>query len=255
MTKVAIVTGATSGFGEEIAKQMIAKNYKVIGTGRRIDKLNILRKELGENFLPLKMDLVSKESINESLSNIPKDFSPIDILVNNAGLALGLEKAYEADFSDWETMIMTNIMGLSYLTRQVLPQMVDRRSGYIINMGSIAGTYPYPGGNIYGATKAFVRQFSLNLRADLAGTSVRVTNIEPGLCGGTEFSSVRFKGDDIKAKAVYKNAHSLQPTDIARTVVWLLEQPEHMNVNSIELMPTSQSFGALPVYRENESNL
>lgn len=136
---------------------------------------------------------------------------------------MGLEKAHEVNFEDWETMIMTNVMGLTYLTRQILPGMVERRSGYVINIGSIAGNYPYPGGNVYGATKAFIKQFSLNLRADLAGTHVRVTNIEPGLVGGAEFSNVRFKGDDDKANKVYEKANGLQPDDISRTVIWLLE--------------------------------
>ena len=147
-------------------------------------------------------------------------------------------------------MIQTNIIGLSYLTRQVLPQMVERNRGYIINIGSIAGTYPYPGGNVYGATKAYVRQFSLNLRADLHGTGVRVSNIEPGLCGGTEFSNIRFKGDDERASKLYENVGYIEPQDIADTALWLYQRPAHMNVNSIEIMPVAQSFGALPVHRE-----
>lgn len=249
MLKTVLVTGVTAGFGEAIARDLIAKGYKVIGTGRRIARLEILKSELGEAFFPLKMDLLSKTDVTAALASIPDAFQPIDVLVNNAGLALGLEKANDVDFEDWETMIMTNVMGLTYLTRQLLPTMAERHLGYVINIGSIAGNYPYPGGNVYGATKAFVKQFSLNLRADLAGTSVRVTNIEPGLAGGTEFSAVRFKGDTDKAAALYENANSLQSEDIARTVVWLLEQPLHMNVNRIEIMPTSQSFGALPVYK------
>lgn len=249
MLKTVLVTGVTAGFGEAIARDLIAKGYKVIGTGRRIARLETLKSELGEAFFPLKMDLLSKTDVTAALASIPDAFQPIDVLVNNAGLALGLEKANDVDFEDWETMIMTNVMGLTYLTRQLLPTMVERHLGYVINIGSIAGNYPYPGGNVYGATKAFVKQFSLNLRADLAGTSVRVTNIEPGLAGGTEFSAVRFKGDTDKAAALYENANSLQSEDIARTVLWLLEQPLHMNVNRIEIMPTSQSFGALPVYK------
>ncbi|MGV3009752.1 SDR family oxidoreductase [Streptococcus thoraltensis] len=251
MVKTALVTGATAGFGASIARSLVAKGYQVVGTGRRLERLNALKKELGDAFVPLQMDLQSKENISEALEELSEAFQRIDVLVNSAGLALGLEKANEVNFDDWETMIMTNVMGLTYLTRQILPGMVDRQSGYVINIGSIAGNYPYPGGNVYGATKAFVKQFSLNLRADLAGTHVRVTNLEPGLAGGTEFSKVRFKGDDDKARKIYEKANSLQPEDIARTVVWLLEQPEHMNVNRIEIMPTSQSFGALPVYKED----
>ncbi|WP_242258196.1 SDR family oxidoreductase [Streptococcus thoraltensis] len=251
MVKTALVTGVTAGFGASIARSLVAKGYQVVGTGRRLERLNALKKELGDAFVPLQMDLQSKENISEALEELSEAFQRIDVLVNNAGLALGLEKANEVNFDDWETMIMTNVMGLTYLTRQILPGMVERQSGYVINIGSIAGNYPYPGGNVYGATKAFVKQFSLNLRADLAGTHVRVTNLEPGLAGGTEFSKVRFKGDDDKARKIYEKANSLQPEDIARTVVWLLEQPEHMNVNRIEIMPTSQSFGALPVYKED----
>lgn len=253
MLKTVLVTGVTAGFGKAIARDLVAKGYRVIGTGRRTSRLKTLKSELGEAFFPLKMDLLSKQDMTAALASIPDTFQPIDVLVNNAGLALGLEKANDVDFEDWETMIMTNVMGLTYLTRELLPTMVERQLGYVINIGSIAGSYPYPGGNVYGATKAFVKQFSLNLRADLAGTSVRVTNIEPGLAGGTEFSNVRFKGDDDKAAALYDNANSLQPDDIARTVAWLLEQPPHMNVNRIEIMPTSQSFGTLPVYRYPES--
>ncbi|WP_438835254.1 SDR family oxidoreductase [Streptococcus pluranimalium] len=250
MVKTALVTGATAGFGTSIARELVAKGYQVIGTGRRLERLDALKKELGNSFCLLQMDLLSKEAITAALNSIPEPFKTIDILINNAGLALGLEKANEANFEDWETMIMTNIMGLTNLTHQILPDMVKRQSGYVINIGSIAGNYPYPGGNVYGATKAFVKQFSLNLRADLAGTHVRVTNIEPGLAGGTEFSNVRFKGDNEKASQLYEKANSLQPEDIARTVLWLVEQPEHMNVNRIEIMPTSQSFGALPVFKE-----
>lgn len=251
MVKTVLITGATSGFGASMARDLVAKGYQVIGTGRRLERLDALKKELGDPFFPLQMDLVSKEAISLALSRLSERFRTVDILINNAGLALGLEKAHEVNFEDWETMIMTNVMGLTYLTRQLLPDMVERQSGYVINIGSIAGTYPYPGGNVYGATKAFVKQFSLNLRADLAGTPIRVTNVEPGLVGGTEFSTVRFKGDNDKVDKIYEKANSLQPEDISRTVVWLLEQPEHMNVNQIEIMPTSQSFGALPVYKED----
>ena len=169
--------------------------------------------------------------------------------MNNAGLALGLESADKANLDDWMQMIDTNIKGLVTITRLVLPQMVERNSGHIINLGSIAGTYPYPGGNIYGGTKAFIKQFSLNLRADLAGTQVRVTNVEPGLCGGTEFSNVRFKGDDARAQKLYENVEYVSPQDIANIVLWLNQQPEHVNINRIEVMPTAQTFAPLNVAR------
>jgi 3-hydroxy acid dehydrogenase/malonic semialdehyde reductase len=170
-------------------------------------------------------------------------------LVNNAGLALGLEGAPEADLENWERMIETNCSGLVYVTRALLPGMVQRRRGHVVNMGSIAGTYPYPGGNVYGATKAFVHQFSLGLRADLHGTGIRVTCIEPGLIGGTEFSEVRFAGDAERAAGVYAGTQPLTPEDIAAAVDWAVSQPEHVNVNVIELMPVVQSFAALPVDR------
>lgn len=245
-----LITGASAGFGAAMCRVFATAGYDVVGAARRLDKLQALADELGNRFYPLEMDVSNTESIRNALESLPEEFSEIDCLINNAGLALGLDKASEADFADWETMIHTNIIGLTFLTRQVLPQMVARNQGYIMNLGSIAGTYPYPGGNVYGATKAYVRQFSLNLRADLAGTNVRVSNIEPGLCGGTEFSNVRFKGDDERAAKLYENVQFIRPEDIAETALWLYRRPAHMNVNSIEIMPVAQTFGALPVSRE-----
>ncbi|AZI13987.1 SDR family oxidoreductase [Avibacterium paragallinarum] len=245
-----LITGASAGFGKAMCEVFINAGYKVIGAARRLEKLTALQNELGENFYPLQMDMNNLTQISTALSQLPEDFQEIDLLVNNAGLALGLEPAHQANFEDWLTMINTNIVGLTYLTRQILPQMVARKLGHIINLGSIAGTYPYPGGNVYGATKAFVEQFSLNLRADLAGTNVRVTNVEPGLCGGTEFSNVRFKGDDEKAASVYANVQPIQPIDIANTILWIYQQPPHVNINRIEIMPVAQSFSALNVVRD-----
>lgn len=245
-----LITGASAGFGKAACITFVKAGYKVIGAARRLEKLTELKQQLGENFYPLQMDVSQTAEIDSALASLPADWAEIELLVNNAGLALGLEPAYKVNFDDWLTMINTNIIGLTYLTRQILPQMVERNKGHIINLGSIAGTYPYPGGNVYGATKAFVKQFSLNLRADLAGTAVRVSNIEPGLCGGTEFSNVRFKGDDEKAANVYKNTLSIQPEDIANTILWIYQQPAHVNINRIEIMPISQSSGALNVVRE-----
>ena len=247
-----LITGASAGFGKLACKLFVQNGYRVIGAARRMDKLSALKDELGDNFLPLQMDMTDKNSINNALSEIPDDWQKIELLVNNAGLALGLEPAYKCDFADWEQMIATNVLGLSYLTRQILPKMVERKKGHIINIGSIAGTYPYPGGNVYGATKAFVKQFSRNLRADLAGTRVRVSNIEPGLCGDTEFSNVRFKWDNEKAAQVYENVEFVKPDDIAEIILWIFRQPEYVNINSIEVMPVAQSFAALPIYREKE---
>ena len=225
MSETILVTGASAGFGQAICRRLVADGYRVIGSARRIDKLQALQEELGEAFYPLQMDVT--------------DLSQVD-LVNNAGLALGLAPAYEAEIADWLTMIQTNIVGLTYLTRKILPQMVERNDGYIINLGSTAGTVPYPGANVYGASKAFVKQFSLNLRADLAGKKIRVSNIEPGLC----------EGDEKRVEALYRDAHAIQPEDIANTVAWLIQQPKHVNVNRIEIMPVSQTFGPQPVYRD-----
>lgn len=244
---VVLVTGASAGFGEAICRKLIADGYKVIGSARREDKLHKLAKELGDNFLPLQLDVTQHDSVETALLQIPEHFKPIDVLINNAGLALGMETADEANYHDWETMIHTNVIGLVHLTRVILPTMVERNSGYIINLGSTAGNYAYKGGNVYGATKAFVKQFSLNLRTDLLGKRIRVTNIEPGLCGGTEFSNVRFRGDDEKADSIYQQVDYITADDIANTVSWLVNSPAHFNVNSIEIMPVAQVPGGLAV--------
>ncbi len=248
-----LVTGVSAGFGEAIAKLLVHKGHKVIGTARREEKLQALQEELGDKFYPLAFDVSNQEQTKNSIDSLPDELKNIDVLVNNAGLALGVDKAYEADFAKWQQMINTNVVGLCHLTHLILPNMVKRKSGLIINMGSIAGTYAYPGGNVYGATKAFVKQFSLNLRSDLAGTNVRVTNIEPGLCGGTEFSEVRFAGDEQKVKALYDNVEYVTADDIAQMVEWIATQPPHLNINSIEVMPTAQSCAALNVERNTNS--
>jgi 3-hydroxy acid dehydrogenase / malonic semialdehyde reductase len=197
------------------------------------------------------LDVRDRAAIEQLVASLPPAFAEIDVLVNNAGLALGLEPAQEASLDQWEQMIETNCTGLVSMTRAILPGMVERRRGHVVNMGSIAATYPYPGGNVYGGTKAFVRQFSLGLRADLHGTRVRVTCIEPGLVGGSEFSEVRFGGDTERAAAVYAGTEALAPDDIAAAVEWVTFQPEHVNVNVLELMPVGQSFGPLPVDRSD----
>lgn len=245
-----LVTGASAGFGAAICRHFVRNGVRVTGAARRRDKLDALAAELGADFFPLPMDMADTADIARALQTLPEERRNPELLVNNAGLALGLEPAYQADFADWQTMIQTNVIGLAYLTRQILPAMAAAKRGYIINIGSIAGTYPYPGGNVYGATKAFVRQFSLNLRADLAGTGVRVSNIEPGLCGGTEFSQVRFRGDEERAAAVYENADYIRPEDIAEMVWWLYSLPARVNVNALEVMPTAQSFAPLNVWRQ-----
>ncbi len=245
---IALVTGATSGFGEASARQLHGLGWEVIGTGRRTERLEALASELGEGFVPLAFDVSQKGACEAALERLPERLQVIDLLVNNAGLALGLEPAHECEMSNWERMIDTNIRGLITLTRLISPGMVARQRGTIINLSSIAAIYPYPGANVYGATKAFVTQFSLNLRADLHGSGVRVTSIEPGLCE-TEFSLVRFGGDAERAKAAYANTDYLTAQDVAEAICWVAEQPRHVNINRLELMPVSQSFGAFPIHR------
>lgn len=247
--KTILITGATAGFGAAFARRFIKDGHRVIATGRRAERLEALQQELGENLHPLPLDVTDKDAVATLLSSLPSAWQRIDVLVNNAGLALGLSPAWEADLQDWDTMIATNITGLVHVTRAILPQMVARNDGVILNLGSVAGEYPYPGGHIYGGTKAFVRQFSLNLRADLVGRNIRVTDIEPGMVDGSEFSTIRFGGDEAKARAVYQGTTSLNPDDIAETAAWLVSLPAHMNINRIEMMPTCQASGPFAVKR------
>ncbi len=244
-----LVTGASTGFGAAIARRFAANGDRVVLAARRTDRLTTLAAEIGPTALPLELDVRDNTQVEQALNTLPKTFADIDILVNNAGLARGLDPAQRASTDDWDQMVDTNCKGLVYCTRAVLPGMVDRGRGHVINIGSVAASYPYPGGNIYGATKAFVRQFSLNLRSDLHGTGLRVTCVEPGLAGGTEFSEVRFHGDREAADAVYKGTEPLLPDDVAESVHWAAAQPAHVNVNTIELMPTAQSFAPLRVHR------
>jgi 3-hydroxy acid dehydrogenase / malonic semialdehyde reductase len=244
------VTGASSGFGAAIARRFAADGARVVVTARRADRLKSLAAEFGDRMLPLELDVRDRAMVESAIENLPAEFAHVDVLVNNAGLAKGLEAAHRADLDDWEQMLDTNCKGLLYCTRAVLPGMVERGTGHVINLGSTAATYPYPGGNVYGATKAFVRQFSLNLRSDLHGTGIRVTCLEPGMCGGTEFSTVRFQGDQAKADKVYAGMRPLSPADIAETVHWTASLPPHMNVNTIELMPVAQSFAPFQVHRD-----
>jgi 3-hydroxy acid dehydrogenase/malonic semialdehyde reductase len=249
MVQTVLVTGATAGFGEAIARRMIADGYRVIATGRRLDRLEALKTELGEALLPFKLDVTDTAAVAALPASLPEGWREVDILVNNAGLALGLEPAFKAELADWDTMVATNVTGMIHITRALLPAMVERNRGLVINLGSVAGDYPYPGGHVYGATKAFVLQFSLNLKSDLVGTNVRVSNIEPGLCGGTEFSQVRFYGDADKAAKVYEGTKPLTADNIAETVAWIASLPPHMNVNRIELMPTCQATGPFNIKR------
>jgi 3-hydroxy acid dehydrogenase/malonic semialdehyde reductase len=221
----------------------------VIATGRRAELLHELAGEFPGLVHPLELDVRDRDSVVSGLATLPDAFADIDVLVNNAGLAIGLEPAQEAQLDDWDTMVDTNVKGLMYVTRAVLPGMVARDRGHIVNLGSTAGEFPYPGGNVYGATKAFVHQFSLNLRADLLGKNVHVTDIAPGLCGGTEFSNVRFRGDAEKADAVYAGTTPLNADDIADAIHWVVTRPAHVNINSIQMMPVIQAPGPLAVKR------
>lgn len=247
---IVLITGASSGFGEEMARRFVREGHRVIAAARRTERLAALQQELGANLLPISMDVTEKKSINDALAGLPAAWKEIDVLINNAGLALGIEPAYQASLDEWETMIATNTKGLVTITRAILPEMVARGRGLVINIGSVAGSNAYPGGNVYGATKAFVEQFTRNLRSDLAGTGVRATNLAPGLCGGTEFSNVRFRGDDAAAAKVYEGTVPLTAVDIAETAYWIATLPPHVNINMIEMMPTCQGFGPFIIKRQ-----
>ncbi|MFY9780326.1 MAG: SDR family oxidoreductase [Candidatus Baltobacteraceae bacterium] len=246
---IVLVTGASAGFGAATVRRFARDGARVIAASRRLEKLEELQREFGESVLPLALDVRDRSAVVAAIDSLPPAFAAIDVLVNNAGLALGLDPAQQADLDDWDAMVDTNVKGLMYCTRAVLPGMIARGSGHIINLGSTAAEFPYPGGNVYGATKAFVYQFSLNLRADLLGTAVRVTDIEPGLAGGTEFSQVRFHGDAAKAASVYAGTTPLQPEDVADAIHWVATRPSHVNVNSLQIMPVAQAFGPLAVKR------
>jgi NADP-dependent 3-hydroxy acid dehydrogenase YdfG len=249
--RTALITGATSGFGEAFARRVLAAGGKVIATGRREERLAAFAGEVKtDRLLTRALDLRDGEGIKALVAGLPAAFAEVDILFNNAGLALGLNKAQEADLADWDAMIETNVLALTRMTRAVLPGMVARNRGDVLNMASVAASYPYPGGNVYGATKAFVRQFSLNLRSDLLGTKVRVTSIEPGMCE-TEFSLVRFKGDAEAAAKVYQGMKPLSADDIALTLETMVRLPSHINVNTLEVMPVQQAFGGFAVSRDN----
>jgi 3-hydroxy acid dehydrogenase/malonic semialdehyde reductase len=239
--KVVLVTGATAGIGAACARRYAREGASLVLLGRRADRLTALASELDVPVHALAVDVRDRKAVDTAVTALPAPFDAVDILVNNAGLAVGLDLTQEGDVEDWDTMIATNINGLLYMTRAILPGMVERRRGHIVNLGSVAGTYAYPRGNIYGATKAFVNFFSLQLRADLSGKGVRVTSVEPGLCE-TDFSLTRFKGDAERAASVYAGANALIPEDVAETIFWATSLPDRININSIEIMPLTQSF-------------
>ena len=246
---IVLITGATSGFGMSCAELFSRKGYKTILIGRRKERLLKLSKKLGvKKNLPIQLDVRNKKEVFQTIEELPNDFKKISILINNAGLAWGLEPAHKVDIKKWETMIDTNCKGLVYITRAVLPGLIKRNKGHIVNIGSVAGSYPYEGGNVYGGTKAFVKQFSLGLKSDLLGTKVKITNIEPGMAD-TEFSLVRFSGNKKKANDVYKKMTPLNGKDIAETILWSVNRPSHVNINRIEIMPLQQGFNFFAISR------
>ncbi|MBF0927464.1 MAG: SDR family NAD(P)-dependent oxidoreductase [Campylobacter concisus] len=245
MKKTAFVTGATSGFGEAIARRLSQEGYKIVALARREDRLKKLASELGDTHI-IVADIRDKKAVFDAVDSLPDKFKDIEVLVNNAGMALGLEKTIDAKVEDFEAMIDTNVKGLIYSTKAVLPLLYKQEKGYIFNLGSTAGSWPYPGSNVYGATKAFVKQFSLNLRNDLVGTNIRVTNIEPGLCK-TEFSEVRFKGDKAKADSIYEHTNFITAEDIATILLNCLNMPESVNINRVEVMANTQTWAGLAI--------
>jgi NADP-dependent 3-hydroxy acid dehydrogenase YdfG len=249
-TFTVLVTGATAGFGAALCRRFAGAGAKVIGTGRRKERLDALKKELGTRCHIASLDVTDKKAVDHLADNLPTDFAKVNVVIANAGLALGLEPAQKANMGDWEQMIATNINGLLYTVRAFLPGMVERDEGHVVLLGSVASDFPYPGGNVYGATKAFVKQFALNLRADLLGANVRVTNIEPGLAE-TEFSLIRFKGDAEKAKTPYQNIDAMTADEIAEQIFFCCSLPRHVNINRIQSMATMQAFSPFAFKRKS----
>lgn len=247
--KTALVTGATAGIGEACTRAFVEAGWRVIATGRRAERLEQLVEELGADRVhPCVFDVRDEAARDAALDSLPEEFAAIDCLVNNAGLALGTAPAQNADLGQWKTMIDTNVTALVSVTHKLLPMLIERK-GLIVNLASVAGNYPYAGGNVYGGTKAFVRQFSLNLRSDLSGTGVRVTSIEPGMVE-TEFTLVRTGGDQEASDKFYAGANPMTAAELAGTVLWVASLPAHMNVNSLEVMPVNQSFAGFLIARD-----
>jgi 3-hydroxy acid dehydrogenase/malonic semialdehyde reductase len=244
------ITGATSGFGAAAARRYAEAGAKVIATGRRGERLEALQAELGKDKCHIiELDVRDYDAMRDAIDAIPTPFDAINVVIANAGLALGLQPAAEIDISDWETMVDTNVKGLMYTVRALLPGLIARGGGHIVTLGSVAGDFPYPGGSVYGATKAFAKQLALNVRADVQGKNVRVTNIEPGLTE-TEFSLVRFKGDAEKATKPYEGTQAMNAEDIAESIFWVTTLPHHVNVNRLQMMATTQAFAPFDIYRE-----
>ena len=252
MSKTAFITGATSGFGLACARRFAAAGWNLVLTGRRSERLADISAELSSRcrVLPLTLDVCDAEAVEAAIKALPEPFNRVNLLLNNAGLALGTEAAQDCDLADWKQMIDTNIGGLVAVTHALLPVLIEQGKGSsIINLGSIAGHWPYPGGNVYCGTKAFVEQFSYALRCDLSGTGVRVSNLAPGL-SESEFTIVRTGGNRDAYDSLYQGAEPIQPDDVAETVFWLATLPAHLNVNQLELMPVSQAWSPFSIHRE-----
>jgi 3-hydroxy acid dehydrogenase / malonic semialdehyde reductase len=249
MSTTILVTGATAGFGAAMTRRFVRDGHRVIAVARRTDRLQALRHELGSAALPVELDVTNPETVAALPASLPSAWRDVDVLVNNAGLARGLDPAHKATLADWDEMVAVNVSGMMHMSHALLPGMMERNRGHIINISSTAAIYPYPGGHVYGASKAFVTQFSLNLRADVVGTAVRVTDLEPGLVGGTEFSVNRFGGNTTLARAVYAGRVPLRADDIAEAAAWVIGLPLHMNINRMEIMPTCQAPGPLAIKR------
>ncbi|HZG09658.1 MAG TPA: SDR family NAD(P)-dependent oxidoreductase [Allosphingosinicella sp.] len=247
MTSTILITGATAGIGAATARRFAQAGWQVIGTGRRRERLEALAGELGGLFHPLALDMTDIDAIPAAIDGLPEQFAAIDCLLNNAGLAPPMAPAQEADLASWRHVIDTNITGLVALTHKLLPGLIQRK-GAILNLSSVAANYPYRGGALYGGTKAFVSQFSLDLRCDLHGTGVRVTALEPGMIE-TEFTLVRTGGDQAASDALYKDMNPMTAEDMAETLFWVATLPPHININTLELMPVSQSFAGFTVAR------
>lgn len=245
-----LITGASSGFGRELAKKLAGEGKRLVLVARRLEKLEELKRELDTDVYIARVDVRKRSEVEQFVNDLPDDYRDIDILVNNAGLALGIGLAPEADLEDWEAMIDTNVKGLVYFTHALMSQMVERKSGHIVNLGSVSGNWPYPGSNVYGATKAFVQQFSRNLRTDLLGKNIKVTNIEPGPVE-TEFSIVRFKGNEERAAQVYQGTNGITAKQIAEVIAWIINMPPELNVSAIEIVPTGFAFAGFAVDRQS----
>jgi 3-hydroxy acid dehydrogenase/malonic semialdehyde reductase len=251
---VALVSGASAGIGAAAVRALVGDGWRVIAAARRLERLEVLAHAMPPGaVLPVGLDVTDAAAVASLPAALPPDWREVDLLVNNAGLALGREPAHLSSLTDWDAMVAANVQGLLHLTHAFLGTMVARGRGHVISVGSIAGRFPYPGGHVYGATKAFVHQLTLNLKADLVGTGVRATVIEPGMTSGSEFSEVRFRGDRARAAAQYEGVAAMQPEDVAAAIAWVAARPPHVNVSVLQLLPTDQGPAAMRIHRRSDA--